>query len=1089
MRSAFLVALIIICTCYSSFAQTTKVIPGSPEATNLGKYINYPVDLMTGVPAVNIPLYTIELRGGSFPISLNYHASGMKPDEMGTSLVGAGWSLSAEPLVSRKINSKPDEYGGGYLNNPNIMQANTWDYYGKIANGSFEEDADKFYYKLLSKSGSFYLKKNASGELLAKTIPVNGVKLDGAFTTNAHYNQLKLYDEDGSIYYFGSDNNGNGALESTYPPEGYRNCWKASRVELPQTAEVIYYKYYNAFQQSKLLKGTNISVETFPLWSSLPNECGTSNPYRNAVCEDPCQAPCPPYYRLSPVVLDDLDGTQKYLKLNSNNELVNEPCSVDYPMTPYRFSNVERRLLKEIIFPNGRIEFTTIIIQAQQMLTAITVYKSDNQKVKEFKFSYTPASLLKSIELYGADGVMQQAYQFAYHNLSNTDFFSYTTDAIDTWGYFNGRMENLGRVPLQTISTIKETKTGAFPPVAQENVNVNIGSAIFREPNEVYAKNGMLREIIYPTGGITRFDYELNQYKTDAGIIQSGGGLRIKNIVHLDGMNNVELKKNYKYGENEDGAGLLRHLPDISDYAYDYQTWYYPDGGENPQCTGWHIISNTKNYTSGLIDLFYDNGAAVVYKKVTEYIGDSLNNVGKTENFYETDNYKPFRRGGTDVVVEHPFSGLTGRLVMTKDYKNVGGTYTPVRIKENVYQAGPVEEVALGRKVFSKIRLINLTDATEYYLRSGYPERIPQIYDQYQIELISHFSHTEKLIQETEKLIVGSGELITVKKYKYGNTTAPTLVTEIETSNSKNELQTESIYYTNEIVTKGASMGIAAPIINTSQALLQNNVLNYLVYKKITKNSALQTLINTPNPDANIIKAETFVNNNPANSIDFTYDSNKRLIQQQAADNVKLSYLWDYSGQYPVAEVKNAAATSIAYSSFEADGSGNWYLNQPGLITTSDALTGKKSFAINGILARYSLDPALTYIVSIWTKNGIPNYSGFNGATQVIPDNNNWTIGVTVNGWTYREKKFTGVTTINIFGGGGLVDEARLYPANAQMTTYTYEPLIGMTSQCDVNNRITYYEYDGFGRLKTIRDENKNVLKTIDYQYQKNQNQ
>ncbi|WP_315822488.1 hypothetical protein [Paraflavitalea speifideaquila] len=46
-----------------------------------------------------------------------------------------------------------------------------------------------------------------------------------------------------------------------------------------------------------------------------------------------------------------------------------------------------------------------------------------------------------------------------------------------------------------------------------------------------------------------------------------------------------------------------------------------------------------------------------------------------------------------------------------------------------------------------------------------------------------------------------------------------------------------------------------------------------------------------------------------------------------------------------------------------------------------------------------------------------------------------------------------------------------------------------MTSQCDANNRITYYEFDAFGRLKIIRDEYKNVLKTIDYQYQKNQNQ
>lgn len=52
------------------------------------------------------------------------------------------------------------------------------------------------------------------------------------------------------------------------------------------------------------------------------------------------------------------------------------------------------------------------------------------------------------------------------------------------------------------------------------------------------------------------------------------------------------------------------------------------------------------------------------------------------------------------------------------------------------------------------------------------------------------------------------------------------------------------------------------------------------------------------------------------------------------------------------------------------------------------------------------------------------------------------------------------------------------------MTTYTYQPLVGMTSQCDIGNRITYYEYDGLQRLKRIRDQDYNILKSLDYQYQ-----
>ncbi len=41
-----------------------------------------------------------------------------------------------------------------------------------------------------------------------------------------------------------------------------------------------------------------------------------------------------------------------------------------------------------------------------------------------------------------------------------------------------------------------------------------------------------------------------------------------------------------------------------------------------------------------------------------------------------------------------------------------------------------------------------------------------------------------------------------------------------------------------------------------------------------------------------------------------------------------------------------------------------------------------------------------------------------------------------------------------------------------------------MTSHTDVGNRVTYYEYDGLERLKRIRDQDYNILKTYEYRYQ-----
>lgn len=54
---------------------------------------------------------------------------------------------------------------------------------------------------------------------------------------------------------------------------------------------------------------------------------------------------------------------------------------------------------------------------------------------------------------------------------------------------------------------------------------------------------------------------------------------------------------------------------------------------------------------------------------------------------------------------------------------------------------------------------------------------------------------------------------------------------------------------------------------------------------------------------------------------------------------------------------------------------------------------------------------------------------------------------------------------------------------NAMVTTYTYDPLIGMTSATDANGLTTYYEYDDLGRLKLLKDDEGNIIKMYTYNY------
>ena len=62
------------------------------------------------------------------------------------------------------------------------------------------------------------------------------------------------------------------------------------------------------------------------------------------------------------------------------------------------------------------------------------------------------------------------------------------------------------------------------------------------------------------------------------------------------------------------------------------------------------------------------------------------------------------------------------------------------------------------------------------------------------------------------------------------------------------------------------------------------------------------------------------------------------------------------------------------------------------------------------------------------------------------------------------------------------IDEVRMYPVGALMTTYTYDPFYKQPiSIMKPNNDCEYYKYDSFGRLIDVRDENGNLLK--EYQY------
>ncbi len=57
------------------------------------------------------------------------------------------------------------------------------------------------------------------------------------------------------------------------------------------------------------------------------------------------------------------------------------------------------------------------------------------------------------------------------------------------------------------------------------------------------------------------------------------------------------------------------------------------------------------------------------------------------------------------------------------------------------------------------------------------------------------------------------------------------------------------------------------------------------------------------------------------------------------------------------------------------------------------------------------------------------------------------------------------------------------YFQNAMITSYTYDPLIGVTSITDPKGYTTYFEYDEFQRLKAVKDAEGHLLSTNAYNY------
>jgi len=241
------------------------------------------------------------------------------------------------------------------------------------------------------------------------------------------------------------------------------------------------------------------------------------------------------------------------------------------------------------------------------------------------------------------------------------------------------------------------------------------------------------------------------------------------------------------------------------------------------------------------------------------------------------------------------------------------------------------------------------------------------------------------------------------------------------------------------------------------------------------------------------------------------YNSLGRLLGQQRVNDVPVSFVWDTRGQHIMAEVVNARPNEVFFDNMELTNSWSGttatahgdkaaqFDNTKGKTGKYAALivntSGPERFCHSNTTLNISLSGIKKYKYSAWVYSSGPPvelmlFMKRSTETGYYSYINNIIVNST-NKWTYVEKVVdvpADVTKLNLRvdnNGVGSVwfDDAKIIPLDAQIKTYTHEPMIGVSSITDINNQTNYYSYDNFNRLTLVRDNWKNIVSAYCYTF------
>jgi YD repeat-containing protein len=457
-----------------------KIVSPSPSVAAFMKFEEVPVSNYTGIPDISIPLFSTRTHSEdiNLNLSLNYHPSSIKVEE-DASYVGLGWSFFGGGTISRTVRGIPDEYPGNdkygihSSSNPyysfvdaigntqvnGVVPEFIWEAHEK---GKYDSEHDLYQFNFFGHSGRFYITKKYGAYQIVSLDNSNAVKI----VYNSSSNTFTLYDEKGYRFEFDVKELSTQASLTQLTPFGigapsgssfnnsnYVSAFHLSKVYDPNQKPLVEY-FFNDFEinesSSDVTSTMNFQWEGDPSATYLENHC----PGMSSILD-------PKRITTNTTVATK---TKKITKID-----VKDIAIIDFTLV------------------NGRLDVDN---GGPYRLSDITVTNAKNQVIKKInlkhdysvlKFSYEDQrkrlSLSSVNEVNGADTL---SYKLSYLNRE----YDFGVLGKDYWGYPN----------LKSDSNL-----------ANPNSDIRTTSPLF-------CTLGVLNKMTLPTGGAIIYSFEANKY-------------------------------------------------------------------------------------------------------------------------------------------------------------------------------------------------------------------------------------------------------------------------------------------------------------------------------------------------------------------------------------------------------------------------------------------------------------------------------------------------------------------------------------------------------------------------------------------------